>query len=139
MITDPLFIFGILGMILCLYSWIKFNINEELKESIVVKNISTISFISGAFVLMSIFTNSGDLGIVLFFGSIVSLLVMLFGFFLKNKNMNIINKIEDKKIENRLLEKELALLDNDIRYITILARKNLGMIKHGEKIYRFNN
>ena len=44
-------------------------------------------------------------------------------FFLKNKNMNIINKIEDKKIENRLLEKELALLDNDIRYITILARK----------------
>ena len=60
-------------------------------------------------------------------------------FFLKNKNMNIINKIEDKKIENRLLEKELALLDNDIRYITILARKNLGMIKHGEKIYLFNN
>ena len=53
--------------------------------------------------------------------------------------MNIINKIEDKKIENRLLEKELTLLDNDIRYITILARKNLGMIKHGEKIYRFNN
>ena len=60
-------------------------------------------------------------------------------FFLKNKNMNIINKMEDKKIENRLLEKELALLDNDIRYITILARKNLGMIKYGEKIYRFNN
>ncbi|MFL2700856.1 MAG: hypothetical protein ACJ0FE_02920 [Gammaproteobacteria bacterium] len=56
MITDPLFIFGMLGMILCLYSWIKFNIKEELKESIVVKNISTISFISGAFVLMSIFT-----------------------------------------------------------------------------------
>ena len=51
-------------------------------------------------------------------------------FFLKNKNMNIINKIENKEIENRLLEKELALLDNDIRYITILARKNLGMIKH---------
>ena len=49
-------------------------------------------------------------------------------FFLKNKNMNIINKIEDKKIENRLLEKELALLDNDIRYITILARKNLGCL-----------
>ena len=41
-------------------------------------------------------------------------------FFLKNKNMNIINKIEDKKIENRLLEKELTLLDNDIRYILSL-------------------
>ena len=41
-------------------------------------------------------------------------------FFLKNKNMNIINKIENKEIENRLLEKELALLDNDIRYITCL-------------------
>ena len=70
-------------------------------------------------------------------GSIVNESTQIF--FLKNKNMNIINKIEDKKIENRLLEKELALLDNDIRYITILARKNLGMIKHGEKIYRFNN
>ena len=32
-----------------------------------------------------------------------------------------------------------ALGNSDIRYITILARKNLGMIKHGEKIYRFND
>ena len=31
-------------------------------------------------------------------------------FFLKNKNMNIINKIENKEIENRLLEKELSLI-----------------------------
>ena len=39
----------------------------------------------------------------------------------------------DFDLENNLINK------NDKRYISILARKNLGMIRHGEKIYRFNN
>lgn len=59
--------------------------------------------------------------------------------FLKNKNSNIIKEIDNKKVENKILKAELELLDKDMRYITILARKDLGMIKHGEKIYRFNN
>ena len=59
--------------------------------------------------------------------------------FLKNKNSNIIKEIDNKKVENKILKAELELLDKDMRYITILVRKDLGMIKHGEKIYRFNN
>jgi len=59
--------------------------------------------------------------------------------FLKNKNANIKKEIKDKENHNRLLKAELVLLKYDERYISILARKNLGMIRHGEKIYKFNN
>ena len=47
MITDPLFILGLTGMSICLISWIRFNINDEEVEPLVVKYISTISLISG--------------------------------------------------------------------------------------------
>ena len=46
MLTDPLFIIGLLGMTVCLFSWIKFSIEQNDVEPIVVKYISTISFIS---------------------------------------------------------------------------------------------
>ena len=36
---------------------------------------------------MSIFYNSGDLGIVLLFGSLISLIVIIIGYFLKNKEI----------------------------------------------------
>ena len=84
MITDPTFIIGSLGMILCLYTWIKFNLGNNKIEPFVLKYISFISFISGAAILWSIFVNSGDLGIVLLFGSIVSFFIMILGFYLKN-------------------------------------------------------
>ena len=84
MITDPLFILGLGGMAICLISWIKFTINEEVVEPLVVKYISSISFISGAALLLSIFYNSGDLGIVLLAGSIISFVVMLIGYYFKN-------------------------------------------------------
>ena len=84
MITDPLFILGLVGMAICLISWIKFSINEEVVEPLVVKYISSISFISGAALLLSIFYNSGDLGIVLLAGSIISFVVMLIGYYFKN-------------------------------------------------------
>ena len=29
MITDPLFIIGIIGMTVCLITWIRFNINDQ--------------------------------------------------------------------------------------------------------------
>ena len=84
MLTDPLFIIGLLGMTVCLYSWIKFSIEQNDVEPIVVKYISTISFISGAALLLSIFYNSGNLDIVLLFASIIAFIVMTIGFFLKN-------------------------------------------------------
>ena len=84
MITDPLFILGFVGMTACLYSWIKFNLASNQAEPFVLKYISFISSISGLAILMSIFYNSGDLGIVLLFGSIVSFFIMILGYYLKN-------------------------------------------------------
>ena len=84
MLSDPLFIVGFIGMAICLISWIKFSIQKNDVEPFVVRYISTISFISGLALLLSIFYNSGDLGIVLLFGSFISFLIMIVGYFLNN-------------------------------------------------------
>ena len=84
MITDPLFIIGIIGMTVCLITWIRFNINDQDAEPFVIKYLSTISFISGIALLLSIFYNSGDLGIVLLAFSIIAFIVMICGYYLKN-------------------------------------------------------
>jgi len=88
MLTDPLFIVGIAGIAVCLISWIRFAINENETEPFVVRYISTLSFISGAALLLSIFYNSGDLGIVLLAGSVVAFIVMVVGFILKNNEIS---------------------------------------------------
>ena len=84
MINDPLFIIGIIGMTVCLITWIRFNINDQDAEPFVIKYLSTISFISGIALLLSIFYNSGDLGIVLLAFSIIAFIVMICGYYLKN-------------------------------------------------------
>ena len=84
MITDPLFIIGIIGMAVCLITWIRFNINDQEAEPFVIKYLSTISFISGIALLLSIFYNSGDLGIVLLAFSIITFIVMICGYYFKN-------------------------------------------------------
>ena len=88
MLSDPLFIVGILGMTICLVSWIRFTISDEATEPFVVRYISTLSFISGAALLYSIFVNSGDLGIVLLVGSVIAFIVMVLGFILKNSEIS---------------------------------------------------
>ena len=84
MISDPLFIIGILGMTLCLITWIRFNVNDQEAEPFVIKYLSSISFISGIALLLSIFYNSGDLGIVLLAFSIIALIVVICGYYFKN-------------------------------------------------------
>ena len=81
MLTDPLFFLGSIGIAVCLYSWIKFSIGKNSAEPFVVKYISSISLLSGIALLLSIFYNSGDLGVVLLFASLISLVVMITGFF----------------------------------------------------------
>ena len=88
MLSDPLFIVGILGMTICLVSWIRFTIIDDATEPFVVRYISTLSFISGAALLYSIFVNSGDLGIVLLVGSVIAFIVMVLGFILKNSEIS---------------------------------------------------
>ena len=84
MIKDPLFIIGSIGMIACLYTWIKFNLSPKMVEPFTLRYLSSISLISGLAILMSIFYNSGDLGIVLLFGSVVSFFIMILGYYLNN-------------------------------------------------------
>ena len=73
-------------MTFVLGSWIKSVINSESNEdNFVVKNSSSLSTIFGLLMLYSIFVNAGDLGIVLLIASVVSLIVLLIGFVVKNE------------------------------------------------------
>ncbi len=49
---------------------------------------------------------------------------------LKNANHSI-------SLENGELKERILLLRNDLPYIETVARKELGMIKEGEVVYRF--
>ena len=77
MFTDPLFLLGSFGITMSVISWIKFNLDENNDEPFLIKYLSFISLISAIALLLSIFYNSGDLGIVLLVGAIVSFFVML--------------------------------------------------------------
>ena len=86
MISDPLFIVGVIGMTISVIAWIRFNLQSagEEKEPLLSKYLSFISTISGIAVLISIFVNSGDLGIVLLAASALSFIVMLLGYYFRN-------------------------------------------------------
>ena len=88
MLSDPLFIISIVGMSSCLIYWIVQTVkNEGAEDSFLIKNLSTISTIFGLLMLVSIFLNAGDLGIFLFIGSIIALIVLLIGILLKNSTI----------------------------------------------------
>ena len=87
MIYDPLFILSLIGMFACLALWVRNSIKESDDFAFIIKNLSTISTAFGLLMLYSIFINAGDLGIVLLIGSIVSLIVLLLGIYLKNKTI----------------------------------------------------
>ena len=76
-------------MALCLFGWIKSNLTNTDTEPFIMRYISSISFISGLALLLSIFYNSGDLGIVLLVGSIIAFIVMVFGYYVNNSEIKI--------------------------------------------------
>ena len=84
MITDPLFLLGLLGMTISVITWIRFNLQSSETEPFVIKYLSFISLTSAIALLLSIFYNSGDLGIILLIGSIFSLIVLLLGIYFAN-------------------------------------------------------
>ena len=55
------------------------------------------------------------------------------------KRNYIYSEIDRIKAENNIFKKEISLLEKNEFYLNLLARKKLGMIKEGEKIYRFDN
>jgi len=84
MITDPLFLLGLIGMTISVITWIRFNLQSSETEPFVIKYLSFISLTSAIALLLSIFYNSGDLGIILLIGSIFSLIVLLLGIYFAN-------------------------------------------------------
>ena len=60
----------------CLAVWIKDTLtrNESDNKNFLVENLSYISTSFGLLMLFSIFQDAGDLGIVLLFGSLISIL-----------------------------------------------------------------
>ena len=89
MLKDPLFIISLLGMGACLAVWIKDTLtnNESDHKNFLVENLSYISTSFGLLMLFSIFQNAGDLGIVLLFGSLISLIVLIVGVAVKNQEI----------------------------------------------------
>lgn len=73
----------------CLAVWIKDTLtnNESDHKNFLVENLSYISTSFGLLMLFSIFQNAGDLGIVLLFGSLISLIVLIVGVAVKNQEI----------------------------------------------------
>ena len=46
-------------------------------------------------------------------------------------------KVEKLRKENQFLRGELSSLRNDRRYVENIARKDLGLVRVGETVYRF--
>ena len=76
-----------IGMAAVLVAWIISETKESYKDNFVANNSSMLSTIFGLMMLYSIFINAGDLSIVLLVGSVISLLVLLVGFFLQNNEI----------------------------------------------------
>jgi|TARA_B100001029_G_C15063603_1_gene461001 cell division protein FtsB len=56
-----------------------------------------------------------------------------------SKRNYIYSEIKRIEKENKIFRQEILLLEKDEFYLNLLARKKLGMIKEGEKIYKFDN
>jgi cell division protein FtsB len=56
---------------------------------------------------------------------------------LRKENKRIRIKIDELEVANKELRKKIEAIKNDERYIEKVAREELGMIKEGEKVYRF--
>ncbi|MBI2487768.1 MAG: septum formation initiator family protein [Deltaproteobacteria bacterium] len=57
--------------------------------------------------------------------------------FLREENEKIEKKIEELEFANKELEGKIKAIKSDKRYIEKIAREELGMIKEGDKVYRF--
>jgi cell division protein FtsB len=57
--------------------------------------------------------------------------------FLRKENEKIEKKIEELEFANKELEGKIKAIKSDKRYIEKIAREELGMIKEGDKVYRF--
>jgi signal peptidase I len=87
LISDPIFIISVVGMTFVMASWILSTTKEDYKNNFFANNTSALSSVFGIMMLYSIFINAGDLSVVLLFGTIISLLVLFAGLYLKNNEI----------------------------------------------------
>ena len=86
MYQDPLFLIGLMGAIGCIGWWILDNLRGEGSEELEEK-LNRIGLIFSVLIIWRLFVNAGDLGILLFFGSIICLLILLVGVIASNSRL----------------------------------------------------
>ena len=86
MYQDPLFLIGLMGAIGCIGWWILDNLRGEGSEELEEK-LNRIGLIFSVLIIWRLFVNAGDLGILLFFGSIICLLILLTGVIASNSRL----------------------------------------------------
>ena len=86
MYKDPLFLIGLMGAIGCIGWWILDNLRGEGSEELEEK-LNRIGLIFSVLIIWRLFVNAGDLGILLFFGSIICLLILLVGVIASNSRL----------------------------------------------------
>jgi cell division protein FtsB len=58
-------------------------------------------------------------------------------YMMKEKLAAVVKSNQDIALENRDLKKTIALLRNDLTYIEMVARNELGMVRVGDLVYRY--
>ena len=86
MYQDPLFLIGLMGAIGSIGWWILDNLRGEGSEELEEK-LNRIGLIFSVLIIWRLFVNAGDLGILLFFGSIICLLILLVGIIATNSRL----------------------------------------------------
>ena len=86
MYQDPLFLIGLMGAIGCIGWWILDNLRGEGSEELEEK-LNRIGLVFAVLIIWRLFVNAGDLGILLFFGSIICLLILLVGVIASNSRL----------------------------------------------------
>ena len=84
MFSDPIFIIALASVALSIAFWIYKVLSETLTDQI-QQAIYTAGFLSALLGIYRIFVNAGDLGVVLFLGSIMCLAILVVGIIKKNE------------------------------------------------------
>ena len=58
-------------------------------------------------------------------------------YMMRERLMSLKKSNQETEVENNRLMKTIVLLRNDLPYIEMIARNELGMVKKGDLVYRF--
>ncbi|MCE5210044.1 MAG: septum formation initiator family protein [Deltaproteobacteria bacterium] len=84
------------------------------------------------------------IGRLLIFFLVLMALLITFGnrgvvdnYFMSKRLAKLQSQTRDITVENNELKKKIVLLRNDVNYIEMIARNDLGMVKKGDIVYRW--